>query len=184
MAFSIGLQIRCDTAANWTAANTVLALGEFGYETDTGKIKVGDGTTAWTALGYWTGGGAVGAHASQHAAAGSDPLTPAAIAAAALETPAAAAEVSGAAVAPDFAAARTLTWTLTGNVTSFALATHLPDQACAIHITLAGYTLPADPPSTALKGAWDVSGTYVDIIIEPRAGGGQSWRAESLEVVA
>jgi cell pole-organizing protein PopZ len=122
------------------------------------------------------------AHAASHKTGGTDALAAADIGAAAIETPAASENKSGAAVAPDFGAARTLTWTLTGNITSFALATNLPNQACAVHITLAGYTLPADPPSTALKGVWDVSGTYVDIIIEPRAGGGQSWRAESLEV--
>jgi hypothetical protein len=49
---AVTLQIRRGTAAQWTAANTVLAAGEQGYETDTGFIKVGDGTTAWTALAY------------------------------------------------------------------------------------------------------------------------------------
>jgi len=43
---------RRDTAANWTSVNPKLASGEFGYETDTGKLKLGDGTTAWTSLGY------------------------------------------------------------------------------------------------------------------------------------
>jgi hypothetical protein len=51
------IQIKRDTAANWTAANPVLADGQQGYEKDTGRIKIGDGTTAWTALGYF--GGAV-----------------------------------------------------------------------------------------------------------------------------
>lgn len=49
------LQLRRDTAANWTSANPTLAAGEAGYETDTAKLKVGDGTTAWTSLGYFTG---------------------------------------------------------------------------------------------------------------------------------
>tara|TARA_B100000902_G_scaffold203185_1_gene193752 strand:+ start:1258 stop:2535 length:1278 start_codon:yes stop_codon:yes gene_type:complete len=49
---AVTLQIRRGTAAQWTAANTVLAAGEQGYETDTGFIKVGDGTTAWNALAY------------------------------------------------------------------------------------------------------------------------------------
>ncbi len=44
--------IRRDTAANFTSANPTLALGEIAYETDTRNIKVGDGATAWTALGY------------------------------------------------------------------------------------------------------------------------------------
>lgn len=46
------IQIRRDLAANWTSANPILAQGEFGFETDTGQLKVGDGTTAWNALGY------------------------------------------------------------------------------------------------------------------------------------
>ena len=41
-----------DTAANLTATNPVLAAGEAGYETDTGKVKYGDGTTPWTGLSY------------------------------------------------------------------------------------------------------------------------------------
>lgn len=46
------IQIRRDTAANWTSANPVLAQGELGAETDTSKVKIGDGSTAWTSLGY------------------------------------------------------------------------------------------------------------------------------------
>jgi hypothetical protein len=43
---------RRDTAANWTSVNPTLAAGEFGYETDTGKLKIGDGSTVWTSLDY------------------------------------------------------------------------------------------------------------------------------------
>lgn len=46
------IQHRRDTAANWTSANPVLAAGEPALETDTGRRKLGDGTTAWTALAY------------------------------------------------------------------------------------------------------------------------------------
>lgn len=46
------IQFRRDTAANWTAANPVLALGEPGYETDSKKHKIGNGTAAWATLGY------------------------------------------------------------------------------------------------------------------------------------
>ena len=49
------IRLRRDTAANWTASNPVLALGEPGIETNTRKIKYGDGTTAWTALAYSAG---------------------------------------------------------------------------------------------------------------------------------
>lgn len=54
MAYQI--QWRRDTAANWTVNNPTLADGEAGYETNTGKFKLGDGATAWTALAYYTGG--------------------------------------------------------------------------------------------------------------------------------
>ena len=47
------IQLRRDTAANWTTANPVLAIGEQGYETDTGKRKIGDGSTAWSSLSYY-----------------------------------------------------------------------------------------------------------------------------------
>jgi hypothetical protein len=48
------IQIRRDTAANWTSANPTLAQGELGLETDTGKLKAGTGSTAWTSLGYYS----------------------------------------------------------------------------------------------------------------------------------
>lgn len=100
------------------------------------------------------------------------------------QTPAAAANVSGAAVAPDFAAALTLQWTLTGNVTSLATATNLADgETGEIIATIGSYALPADPPSGAYKGAWAVTGTRVRIIIE-QVGAAQYWTADSLEVVA
>lgn len=44
------IQIRRGTAADAALTNPVLAEGEQGYETDTGVVKIGDGTTAWTAL--------------------------------------------------------------------------------------------------------------------------------------
>lgn len=46
------IQQRGDTAANWTSTNPILADREIGWETDTKKAKLGDGTTAWTSLTY------------------------------------------------------------------------------------------------------------------------------------
>lgn len=46
--------LRRDTAANWADKNPVLREGEVGIESDTTFFKVGDGTTAWTSLGYVT----------------------------------------------------------------------------------------------------------------------------------
>ena len=48
---------RLDTASNWSSANPTLLSGEIGYESDTGKTKVGDGSTAWSSLAYTTFGG-------------------------------------------------------------------------------------------------------------------------------
>ena len=52
---NVQMQQRRDTAANWSSANPTLLNGEFGYETDTGKFKIGDGATAWNSLGYIPG---------------------------------------------------------------------------------------------------------------------------------
>ena len=49
---SIIIQTRRDTAANWRSVNPVLADGELGYESDTGKFKVGDGVLQWNNLDY------------------------------------------------------------------------------------------------------------------------------------
>ena len=49
------IQIRRGTAAQWTAANPILIVGELGFETDTNLIKAGNGSTAWTSLAYYTG---------------------------------------------------------------------------------------------------------------------------------
>lgn len=48
------IQVKRGTAASWTSANTVLAAGEIGFETDTRKFKVGNGSTAWSSLSYAT----------------------------------------------------------------------------------------------------------------------------------
>ena len=46
------IQVRRDTAANWTSTNPTLAAGELGLETDTLKLKLGNGSTAWNSLAY------------------------------------------------------------------------------------------------------------------------------------
>lgn len=46
------IQLRHDTATNWTTANPILAEGEVGVETDTNKFKIGDGITTWSELAY------------------------------------------------------------------------------------------------------------------------------------
>jgi hypothetical protein len=56
MAVVTQIQIRRGTAAQWTSANPTLAAGEFGYESDTGKFKIGSGSTAWNSLSYSASG--------------------------------------------------------------------------------------------------------------------------------
>lgn len=51
------IQIRRGTASQWTSANPTLAAGEWGFETDTKKGKIGDGATAWNSLAYVLGVG-------------------------------------------------------------------------------------------------------------------------------
>jgi len=46
------IQIRRDSASNWTLNNPTLSGGEFGFETDTGKFKIGTGSASWTSLSY------------------------------------------------------------------------------------------------------------------------------------
>jgi len=57
MAVVTQIQIRRGTAAEWTSANPVLAAGEWGFETDTKKGKIGDGSTVWSSLAYILGVG-------------------------------------------------------------------------------------------------------------------------------
>ena len=55
---SARIKIRRDTASNWSLYNPVLLSGELGIETDTLKIKIGDGVLPWGSLSYLeTGGG-------------------------------------------------------------------------------------------------------------------------------
>lgn len=44
------IQIRRDTAANWVTEDPTLGDGELGLETDTGIIRIGDGTVVFTLL--------------------------------------------------------------------------------------------------------------------------------------
>jgi hypothetical protein len=52
------LQLRRGTAAQWTTSNPILAQGEPGFETDTGRFKIGNGSTAWSSLSYQGAAGA------------------------------------------------------------------------------------------------------------------------------
>jgi hypothetical protein len=52
MAVVTQIQVRRGTASQWTSNNPTLAAGEFGFETDTNKLKCGNGATAWNSLTY------------------------------------------------------------------------------------------------------------------------------------
>lgn len=47
------IKFRRGTAAEWTSENPILAEGELGYETDTGKYKIGNGTHYWSTRPYY-----------------------------------------------------------------------------------------------------------------------------------
>jgi len=47
------MQQRRGTSTQWTNANPVLAAGEIGFETDSNKFKIGDGTSTWSLLQYF-----------------------------------------------------------------------------------------------------------------------------------
>jgi hypothetical protein len=47
------MQQRRGTASQWTSADPILEAGEFGFESDTGKFKIGDGVNQWSDLDYF-----------------------------------------------------------------------------------------------------------------------------------
>ena len=53
------MQQRRGTAAQWTSANPILATAEIGFESDTGKFKIGDGVNHWADLTYFVDGAAI-----------------------------------------------------------------------------------------------------------------------------
>ena len=63
------IQLRRGNESIWTASNPTLAEGEAGVELDTGKFKVGDGTTDWNSLAYSSGDNGVDG-ATWHSGAG------------------------------------------------------------------------------------------------------------------
>ncbi len=52
---AVRVQFRRDTATAWSTTNPILTQGEVGYEYDTGKFKVGNGTQGWNSLAYSSG---------------------------------------------------------------------------------------------------------------------------------
>lgn len=56
MAVVTQIQVRRGTASQWTSTNPVLAAGELGFESDTNKLKIGNGSSAWNSLSYVASG--------------------------------------------------------------------------------------------------------------------------------
>jgi len=48
------IQVRRGTSASWTGTNPVLSSGEIGFETDTNKLKIGNGSSVWSSLNYFS----------------------------------------------------------------------------------------------------------------------------------
>ncbi len=55
---AIQIELRRDLGANWTSTDPILADGEIGIEKDASpvKFKIGDGTTIWSLLPYFSTG--------------------------------------------------------------------------------------------------------------------------------
>ena len=57
MSVQTKIQVRRGALSTWNAASGALGYGilyqgELGYETDSGRFKIGDGTTSWSSLNY------------------------------------------------------------------------------------------------------------------------------------
>lgn len=72
------INFREGTAAEWTTENPTLIDGEPGFESDTGKFKIGRGGLAWVDLPYFatvTAGGGGGGDQVYVGPAAPDPAT-------------------------------------------------------------------------------------------------------------
>jgi hypothetical protein len=49
---SVRIQVRRGTAAEWTSRNPTLSEGEIGFEIDSNRFKIGNGTSAWSSMEY------------------------------------------------------------------------------------------------------------------------------------
>jgi hypothetical protein len=47
------IQLRRDSSANWTSLNPTLSEGEVGFEINTGRFKIGNGSSLWSSLEYF-----------------------------------------------------------------------------------------------------------------------------------
>ena len=167
---AVQIQFRRATAAEWTAANTILAAGELGLETDTTFYKIGTGSTAWTSLAYGSIQGALAANAVTTAKILDANVTAAKIASDAVTTVKILdANVTAAKIASD---AVTTVKILDANVTAAKLAS---DAVTTVKILDANVTTAkiADDAVTAAKLADTAvtAGSYVQAVITVDAQG-------------
>lgn len=66
------IKFRRGTAEEWASIDPILSAGEPGYESDTGKHKVGDGVSNWSSLEYFLPESIL---ATMFVPAGSDPVS-------------------------------------------------------------------------------------------------------------
>ena len=57
---TVRIRQKYDTAENWSKNNPILLAGEIGIESNTNRIKIGNGTSNWNDLTYAGGGGGDG----------------------------------------------------------------------------------------------------------------------------
>ena len=57
---TVRIRQKYDTAENWSKNNPILLAGEIGIESNTNRIKIGNGTSHWNDLTYSGGGGGEG----------------------------------------------------------------------------------------------------------------------------
>ncbi len=57
---STRIQHRRGTAEQWTSTNVTLSDGELGFERNTNKFKIGNGSDPWNDLPYFGSGGQTG----------------------------------------------------------------------------------------------------------------------------
>ena len=106
------VQVRRGVASLWTTVNPILVDGEPGFETDTGYVKFGNGTSPWAALPYLAAPEATDAVIW----AGTDAVTrvsPRRLFSSSIEQ----ALTDGATITPNFAAGVNFSVTLAGNRT-------------------------------------------------------------------
>jgi hypothetical protein len=75
------IQFRRGTELEWTTADPVLSIGEVGFETDSARFKIGDGSSNWSELSYFFSDDFIATSASAYALSQANSYTDAEISA-------------------------------------------------------------------------------------------------------